>query len=71
MWLKIAADELAMGVKVEAEHLGTWEKIQSGTITTPEQFKESIANDHLSEIKNYYTLLNKMEADAKQSTEVK
>ena len=44
--------ELAMGIKVEHEH------------TNWMPMAKRIALDHLSEIKDYYTRLNKMEVDA-------
>jgi len=47
-------NELAMGIKIESEHSDN-----------PEICKE-IAKDHLSEIKNYYTLLKQMEESAKK-----
>lgn len=46
------ADELKMGIEVELEH------------TDCRQIATGIAKDHLAEIKNYYTLLKKMEKDA-------
>lgn len=45
-------DELAMGIKVEMEH------------TSNKVIAERIALDHLSEIKDYYTRLKKMEEEA-------
>jgi hypothetical protein len=47
-------DELAKGIKVEMEH------------TNDPEVAKSIARDHLSEIKDYYTRLLKMEAEAKR-----
>ena len=47
------ADELAKGIKVEMEH------------TDDEETAKAIAKDHLAEIKDYYTRLLKMEAEAK------
>lgn len=44
--------ELEMGIKVEMEH------------TTDPLMAERIAKDHLAEIKDYYTRLKKMEAEA-------
>jgi hypothetical protein len=75
-WLKRAVDELAMGVKVEAEHAPTVAKIQGsikdGKITmSDEDIYKSIAEDHLNEFSDYYTKLAKMESEAKQSKEVK
>lgn len=46
----IDPDQLAKGIKVEMEH------------TTSDLIAEKIAKDHLSEIPNYYDLLEKMEA---------
>lgn len=45
-------NEIKMGIKVESEH------------TDCPIMAKRIAMDHLSEIKNYYTLLKKMEEDA-------
>lgn len=44
--------ELEMGIKVEMEH------------TSDPVLAERIAKDHLAEIKDYYTRLKKMEAEA-------
>jgi hypothetical protein len=44
--------EIEMGIKVESEH------------TNCPIMAKRIAMDHLAEIKNYYTLLKKMESDA-------
>lgn len=45
-------DELAMGIKIEQEHISDTD------------VAEKIALDHLVEIKDYYTRLKKMESDA-------
>jgi len=47
--------ELLMGIKVEYEH------------TTSRQIAMRIALDHLTEIPDYYTRLEKMEHDANES----
>ena len=47
------ADELELGIKIEMEH------------TDNKEEAKDIAKDHLSEIKDYYTRLKKMEAEAK------
>lgn len=47
-------DELAMGIKIEAEHTGN------------KMMAKRIALDHLCEIKDYYTRLDKMEKEAKK-----
>jgi len=57
--LKNEESQLEMGKKVEQEHKSTWEKIKDGTITTPEAMYESIAQDHLAEHKDYYTIHKK------------
>lgn len=46
--------ELRMGIKVEKEHIND------------DDIAKKIALDHLAEIKNYYTLLNKMEKEAEK-----
>ena len=48
----VDADELAMGIKVEMEH------------TSDKNVAKRISQDHLAEIKDYYTRLKKMESDA-------
>jgi len=50
---EVDAEQLAMGIKVEAEH------------TDNEEVAKKIALDHLAEIPDYYTRLKKMEDDAK------
>jgi hypothetical protein len=50
---KFDPEQLAKGIKIEMEH------------TTDEKIAERIAKDHLSEISDYYTRLEKMESDAK------
>jgi hypothetical protein len=46
--------ELKRGIEVEMEH------------TNDPDIALSIAKDHLSELKNYYTLLDKMEEEGKK-----
>jgi hypothetical protein len=72
-WTIKAADELEMGVKVEMEHADTikWliEKVssadhQKGAPVSEDLVKEvatKIAQDHLKEMKDYYTKLKAME----------
>lgn len=50
-------DQLAAGTEIEYEH------------TSSKKFAERIAKDHLSEIKDYYTRLKKMEDDADEVKE--
>ena len=56
--------QLAMGRKVELEHL------EGSPLPTPilEMIAEKIAKDHLAEIPDYYTRLDKMEKEAKGSS---
>jgi hypothetical protein len=51
--------QLRMGVKVESEH------------TTSQTTAREIAMDHLSEIPDYYTRLDKMEKDALKASKKK
>lgn len=48
--------ELARGIEVELEH------------TNDKKLSKKIALDHLAEIPDYYTRLQKMESEAKQET---
>lgn len=62
-----------MGKEVEKEHAPTVKKIlesiKDGKVTmTEEQIFESIAQDHVNEIPDYYTRLKKMEDEAKAGT---
>lgn len=47
-------DQLRMGIKVEREH------------TDDDRIAKKIAKDHLSELKDYYTRLEKMEEEGKR-----
>jgi len=47
-----------MGIKVEMEH------------TTDKTLAERVAKDHLTEIPDYYTRLDKMESEALKSIEM-
>jgi len=49
---KFDQKELAMGIKIEHEH------------TNEDEIAKRIAKDHLSEIPDYYTRLEKMESEA-------
>ena len=48
------AEELKKGIEIEQEH------------TDDKELAKAIAKDHLTEIKDYYTRLIKMEAEAKE-----
>jgi len=68
-WYKTAKNkELEMGIKVEKEHLDVYNEIKKilgeDTPWTLDEFAEKIAKGHIKEIKNYYTLLKKMEDGA-------
>lgn len=52
---KVDSKELAMGIKVETEH------------TDDSDLAQRIALDHLAEIPDYYTRLDKMEKEAKSN----
>jgi len=54
--------ELAMGIEVEKEHVGTLEKLVKGEISLA-QAPEYIAKDHLQEDPKYYTKLVAMESN--------
>ena len=51
------ADQLARGIEIEKEH------------TDDEKISKEIAKDHLSEIPDYYTRLDRMERKAKEEEE--
>ena len=62
-WTKYDLDQLTMGINVELEH-GTKAGKWNVTNDDPESTIK-IALAHLTEIANYYTLLDKMEKDSK------
>ena len=78
-WLRKASepthergDQLKMGREVEKEHAPTVSKIiasvKDGAVgMSTEEIYESIAQDHLNEIPDYYTRLKKMEDEAKMN----
>ena len=49
--LKNILSQLEIGINIEAEHKGTWEKLQAGEIKTAEEMYKSIAEDHIKENK--------------------
>lgn len=53
--------ELAMGIEVEKEHIGTLQKLVDGKISL-EEAPKYIAKDHLEEDPKYYTKLVEMES---------
>jgi hypothetical protein len=55
--LKNISSQLEQGIKIEAEHSGTWDRIKAGEITSPDQLYQSIAQDHVKEHADYYDKL--------------
>lgn len=65
------ASELSIGTKVESEHDRTIKFIadylkKNNRLPSNEEIHKSIAKDHLAEIPDYYTRLNKMESEAEK-----
>jgi hypothetical protein len=64
--------QLEMGRVVEKEHTATLEELisdaENGQLKPLEYYIEGIAEDHIEEIGNYYTLLKEMEDKAKAET---
>jgi hypothetical protein len=60
--------ELAKGTKVEMEHAETIKKFMKKGVSV-KAVAESIAKDHLSESKDYYTQLSKIEGKFKKAKE--
>ena len=58
--------ELAKGTKVEMEHAATIKKFMKKGVSV-KKVAESIAADHLSESKNYYKQLAKIEGNFENS----
>ena len=64
------SSELRMGVSVEREHEGMYRKLKAhfekyNELPPKKDVFKWIAEDHLKEFKDYYTLLKKMEKEAK------
>jgi hypothetical protein len=53
--------ELEMGIEVEKEHADTIKKVKEDPSIPDEVIFKMISQDHLSELKDYYTRLKKME----------
>lgn len=62
----IRKNELKKGVRVEAEHTKGKLFKQKKASKTRKCLQTKIAKDHLREIPDYYTRLNKMERKAKR-----
>ena len=58
--------ELAKGTKVEMEHAATIKKFMKKGVSV-KKVAESIASDHLSESKDYYKQLSKIEGNFKNA----
>ncbi len=56
---EIDPKQLEMGIKEEAEHKGTFEKMKKNPDMTLEEFQKSIAEEHITKDKEYYTKLLK------------
>jgi len=59
--------QLAMGVKVEKEHASTVAWLRKHPEASLDDAAARIATDHLKELPDYYTLLDKMERGAKKN----
>lgn len=57
--------QLKLGRKVEMEHSGTFDKIAKRKLKKKKKLKmaEMIAKDHIKEMDDYYTKLEKMEKE--------
>ena len=67
-WYKrSSSEELALGIEIEREHLGTIRKIEkaieSGSPLSDDEICELIAKDHIAELSDYYSRLKKMEGE--------
>ena len=70
--------ELERGIEVEREHKDIWDTLKTWADEhslelpfTEEEFYAMVAKDHLKEIEDYYTRLDKMESEAGETTEEK
>lgn len=68
-WIRADGGELAAGTEVEMEHAGTirWMAEQLGSKPDESFVREvasRIAQDHVTELPDYYTRLKKMEGEA-------
>lgn len=65
------ASELEIGTKIEAEHKDTIkqiiEDVKAGKVKSFKEYFKDIAEDHIAELKDYYTRLTRMEDEAKKS----
>lgn len=64
---KLIEEQLKKGIEAEKEHNELWDKIKDSVdgVMSEDDFYESIAIAHISEIPNYYDLLKEMEDSAK------
>jgi len=66
-WNEVKLDEFRRGLEVEQEHGSLWGEATNVTKDDP-LFTGRIAWAHLKEIPDYYTRLDKMEAEAEGKT---
>jgi len=59
--MKYNKKELAMGRKVEREHLDAYLAMKSAIVKSAVDFYDMIARAHLREVPDYYTRLKKVE----------
>jgi hypothetical protein len=64
-WTEVSLEEFRMGLEVELEHGALWGEETNVTGDDPHTTGR-IAWAHLKEIRDYYTRLAKMEAEAEQ-----
>ena len=60
--------QIRMGIEVESEHTETMKKIikdaKNGHLKSLKYYQKMVAEDHIDEIRDYYTRLKKMEKEA-------
>lgn len=60
--------QVEMGTEVESEHINTFiqiiEDVRSGTLKPLEFYQKMVAEEHIEEVKDYYTRLEQMESEA-------
>lgn len=69
--IKKALSQLELGTKIEMEHVETIKKIikdiKSKKQKLPKEYAKEIAKDHLKELKDYYSRLQEMEKQGKET----
>jgi len=64
---RLDSKQLALGIEVEKEHASTVAWLRKHPEASLDDAAAHIAIDHLNELPDYYTLLDKMERGAKKS----